>query len=280
MSDPADAPARFPLPPWLSPRTAELARDPIIQCVALIVVTSLFFALFPGVDVWFSSLFYVPGGGFPTGTIPISLALRELGSDLVRIAVVALLVIVVLKFAVPTRPSLVAPRDTLFILATLVVGPGILVNWVFKDHWGRPRPVSIDAFSGSHAFLPAWHMSDACTSNCSFVSGEASSAIWLIALAVLVPLVWRPLTVRILAVLALILSLNRIAAGGHFLSDVLLAWWFTLLVMAVGWRWLYSHPLVANERLEAGLTDAGTAIRRLAVRLIPNKKDGPPPPLP
>ena len=98
--------------------------------------------------------------------------------------------------------------------------------------------------------------------------------------AVLVPLVWRPLTVRILAVLALILSLNRIAAGGHFLSDVLLAWWFTLLVMAVGWRWLYSHPLVANERLEAGLTDAGTAIRRLAVRLIPNKKDGPPPPLP
>jgi len=273
MSDQRDAPSRYPTPPWFSPRAATLAREPIVQCLALIVLTSLVFALFPGLDLWFSSLFYLPGGGFPTGTIPISLAFRELGDDLVRITVVALLVVLILKLAFPARPSLVAPRDTLFILGTLIVGPGIIVNWVFKNHWGRPRPVSIDAFGGSHAFVPPWHISDACTSNCSFVSGEASAAIWLIVLAVLLPLAWRQFALRILAVLALLLSLNRIAAGGHFLSDTLFAWWFTLLVIAIGWRWLYTHPLVANDRLEAGLTDAGLAIRRLAARLIPEKKD-------
>ena len=274
MSDPAGTAPRYPLPPWFTPRTQTLLRDPLVFCLILIVVTSLFFAIFPGVDVWFSSLFYLPGGGFPTGTLPISLGLREFGNDLVRIVVVILIVIVLLKLAFPSLSSRIQPRDTVFILGTLVVGPGILVNWIFKNHWGRPRPVSVDAFSGSHPFVPAWHMSDACITNCSFVSGEASSAIWLLALAVLLPPAWRPLGVRLLLVLALLLSLNRIAAGGHFLSDVLLAWWFTLAVMAVGWRWLYMRPLVAPERLEAGLTDAGLAIRRF----IANLRAPPPPP--
>lgn len=273
MSEPDGSPLRYPVPPWFTPRTGALLRDPLVVCLILIFATSLFFAVFPGFDVWFSSLFYLPGGGFPVGTLPVSLGLREFSSDLIRVVVVVLIIVVLLKLAFPSQPSLVQPRDTLFILGTLVVGPGILVNWVFKNHWGRPRPVSVDAFSGSHPFVPAWHMSDACTTNCSFVSGEASSAIWLLVLAVLLPPAWRPLGLRVLLVVALVLSLNRIAAGGHFLSDTLLAWWFTLAVMAAGWRWLYTRPLIAPERLEGGLADAGWAIRRLFTRLRP-----PPPP--
>jgi membrane-associated PAP2 superfamily phosphatase len=258
-----DRPSAFPLPSWFSPRTRALFRDPLVLCLALIIVTSLFFAVFPGFDVWFSSLFYLPGGGFPAATLPVSLLLRQLAGDVVGLVVIALVFVVLLKLALPWRRSLVEPRAVIFILGTLIVGPGIVVNWIFKNHWGRPRPVSVDIFSGSHPFVPAWHMSDACTANCSFVSGEASSAIWLLVLAVLLPPAWRPVAVRILLVLAVILSLNRIAGGGHFLSDVLLAWWFTLAVMALGWRWLYTRPLVAPERFEAALTNAGLAIRRL-----------------
>jgi hypothetical protein len=56
--------------------------------------------------------------------------------------------------------------------------------------------------------------------------------------------------------------------GGHFLSDVLLAWAMTLAVIAVAYRYLYVTPLPAldNERLEASLTAAGQAIRNLVAK--------------
>ncbi len=41
-------------------------------------------------------------------------------------------------------------------------------------------------------------MSDACATNCSFISGEGSSAIWLLTFAVLLPPRWRPLGLKIL----------------------------------------------------------------------------------
>ncbi len=112
-------------------------------------------------------------------------------------------------------------------------------------------------------------MSDACTSNCSFVSGEASSAVWLLATVVLLPARWRVLAVKILVGVAIVLSLNRIAAGGHFLSDVLLAWWMTLAVIALAYRFLYLQPPAAltGTGLEAAMTRAGEAIHGLLRRL-------------
>ena len=111
-------------------------------------------------------------------------------------------------------------------------------------------------------------MTDYCSTNCSFVSGEASSAMWLLTLVVLLPEQWRGLALKILIGLAITLSLNRIAFGGHFLSDVLLAWWMTLAVIAIAWRILYVQPPAAltNDRMEAWLTDAGNGLRRLFQR--------------
>jgi lipid A 4'-phosphatase len=255
LARPAGAPAR-------------LFADPIAQSFALILATSFFFLVVPNVDLWFSGLFYQPGYGFPFGRLPASMGLRAVGNDLTAVAAVGLVVALLVKLALPMMPSLVAPRDALFILGTLLVGPGLIVNLIFKDHWGRPRPVMLEAFSSAQPFVGAWHMSDACTSNCSFVSGEASSAIWLVTLIVLLPPRWRATAVKVLIGLAIALSLNRIAAGGHFLSDVLLAWWMTLAVITIAYRYLYLTPPagLTNARLEAGLTGAGEAIRRLFTR--------------
>ena len=41
-----------------------------------------------------------------------------------------------------------------FLVILLVVGPGLLVNAVFKDHWGRPRPREIVQFGGQKQFSP------------------------------------------------------------------------------------------------------------------------------
>jgi hypothetical protein len=37
----------------------------------------------------------------------------------------------------------------LFILLSVILGPGLLVNLVFKDHWGRPRPRQVVALGGT-----------------------------------------------------------------------------------------------------------------------------------
>lgn len=269
----SDDPAESPRPhvwPFARHRPGSAAHihDPIVQAVALVVLASVFFLLFPAFDLWFSGLFYQPGYGFPMGRLPFFIDLRAFGNTLAWIIAIALAVALAIKLALPWRPSLVAPRDALFILGTLAIGPGLIVNLVFKNHWGRPRPVMLDVFSSAQPFVGVWHMSDACTTNCSFVSGEASSALWLVTIAVLFPPAWRTEAVKWLLILAVALSLNRIVVGGHFISDVVLAWGITLVVIALAYRLLYLDPPAALSAasLEAAMTRAGEAIHGLVAR--------------
>ena len=99
-----------------------------------------------------------------------------------------------------------------------------------------------------------WQHSHFCVGNCSFVSGEAATAIWFVAVAIILPLKWRKPALIVALTLAFLLSFNRVAFGRHFLSDVLLAWGLTLLVIAVVHRVVVEHPprWLANERLDMG----------------------------
>ena len=37
----------------------------------------------------------------------------------------------------------------------MALGPGLMVNTIFKDHWGRPRPVMLEVFSSAQPFVCA-----------------------------------------------------------------------------------------------------------------------------
>jgi hypothetical protein len=67
-------------------------------------------------------------------------------------------------------------------LGSLIAGPIVLVNFILKDHWGRPRPFSTTDFGGALDFVPAGSTAGKCLSNCSFVSGESAGAGWLLCL--------------------------------------------------------------------------------------------------
>ena len=70
-----------------------------------------------------------------------------------------------------------------------------------------------------------------CDGNCSFVSGEASATFWMMSFVFLAPRDLRMPVFLVVAVLTVTLSLNRVAFGGHFLSDVILSWCLTLFVL-------------------------------------------------
>jgi membrane-associated phospholipid phosphatase len=63
---------------------------------------------------------------------------------------------------------------------------------------------------------------------------------------------------------AVLIGLNRIAFGGHFLSDVLLSFGLTFLVMALLHRLFVERPPagLADPVLEARLTELGRRLNR------------------
>jgi lipid A 4'-phosphatase len=127
-------------------------------------------------------------------------------------------------------------RAAAFVALVQLLGPGLLVNVVFKDQWGRARPHQVQAFGGELRFTPAWQPSDQCHKNCSFVSGDASVGFGLIALA----WVTRRRGAWFAAGLAVgaALGVMRMAQGSHFLSDVIFSFyavWFVAWALA---RWL------------------------------------------
>lgn len=119
----------------------------------------------------------------------------------------------------------------IFLLLCVAIGPGLIVNGILKDHWGRPRPRQIAEFGGRLEYVPP--LLPARTHGKSFPCGHCSvgylyAAGWW---------VWRrghPLraagSLAAGTALGTLLGFGRMAAGGHFLSDVV---WSGLIAFGV-----------------------------------------------
>ncbi len=202
-----------------------------ILAATAVVALSVGFLLFPGVDIAVSRLFYRPEAGFFLGGDPVLKALRRSSSLVIGLMLLGAMGRMLWTWS-RGRPWGDAARRALFVVSALAVGPGLTINLVFKDLWGRARPIQIEAFGGHAVFTPVWMFSDACRANCSFVSGEGAGAAWMVAaILVLTPARWRLIAVPVTLAYAVALSMNRLAFGGHFLSDILLSWGLTAMVM-------------------------------------------------
>ena len=242
----------------------EVLHRPVAGALAALALVSLIFLLAPDLDLAVSRFFYVPPAGFSDARSSMLETLRDGGVVIewaFGLAVVAPLLIKVIS---PQLPLLVSPRATLFVLATFALGPGLIVNGILKELWGRARPRAILEFGGDAIYSPAWLISDQCERNCSFVSGEAASAFCLVALVFLVRREWRlPVAAATLAFAAAV-SFTRIAVGGHFLSDVLIAWLLTFCVMIVLYRLvLRGLPAAFDRAVEDAAGRGGKALCRL-----------------
>lgn len=117
-----------------------------------------------------------------------------------------------------------------FIVSSLAIAPGIVVNGVFKEFWGRARPSQIVDFGGDKLFTPPVVIANQCDSNCSFMSGHASLGFWVICFALLAPEKWRKMAVISAFIFGVIVGFVRIAQGGHFFSDVVFAAATTIII--------------------------------------------------
>lgn len=251
---------------WLALTAGVRLLEPMTLALGAVLVLSAYFLLFPGVDLAVSGLFHDPVRGFALSGEPLLKALRKSSSLVLGLILFGVLVLLATQALRRRRRGRASARRGWFLLAGLVVGPGLVVNTLLKDNWGRPRPVQIDAFGGEAAYVDVWRMSEACQTNCSFVSGESSSAAWMVAALVLVPAPWRRWAAWPVVAYAAALSLNRLAFGGHFLSDILLSWAITGLVLAVLHRLMVASPGAARRRRRRARTTALADLRPAYIR--------------
>jgi lipid A 4'-phosphatase len=243
------------------------ARGVALYALAVGMATALFL-LVPQVDLSASALFYDPHHGFTLRDWePLSLVYHTI--PLITWGIVAVTAAGAAWLFLMQRPMWRLDRKVLlFVALSTALGPGLLANTVFKDHWGRARPTQIEAFGGAHHFTPAPLPAAECRRNCSFVSGHAALGFSLVAFAFLLP----PGTTRRRGIAAALgfgalVGLVRVAQGGHFLSDVVWAGLLVFGVAAVLHWWIVEQDGFAapvSIRLSRQLGCVGTA---LAARL-------------
>lgn len=236
---------------------------------AAVVLLAVASVVFSGVDLWFSGLFWHPGQGFFDRDSWWAMALYR-SVPVIAYVVVGLALLMLIANAVRRRPLLLPSRAILYVLVVVAVGPGLVVNVLFKDHWGRARPRDVVEFGGTATFTPAFVVSDQCPRNCSFVAGHPSMALALVALALLISRrrrVLRRSAVAAVLVFGLLVGLGRIVQGGHFLSDVVFSAIFTLTIAWGLYRLFGLDPPAADSPVESatppvrssasGTTDSG-----------------------
>ena len=206
-------------------------RRRLYGLIAATLLVSGVFVAFPALDIAASRVFY--DGGFWLQDIPFLQSVRM--ALMLGMYGFALFVLAVFLLRLIRRQSL---RRWGFAVVSILVGPLLLVNGLFKTYWGRARPADITVFGGDKAFTPAWYISDQCDFNCSFTSGEGGA---IAATALLMAfLAWPKLGPRgrvclgwALGALTVFTAGLRVAMGRHFLSDTLLSVLLCTLVAAL-----------------------------------------------
>jgi lipid A 4'-phosphatase len=221
------------------------------------------FTLFPHIDIWFSDRFTRPFDLFWLAQAEPFASLRTLTPVMIWGSVAVAVALPIFAHFKRRPQRAFAIRAAVFVLLSLAIGPGLIVNAGLKDHWGRARPSQIVEFGGTHLFTPALQPAHECARNCSFVAGDPSAGFFLLAFALLVPLPWRRPAIAGALGVGLLLGLSRIAQGGHFLSDVVFA---GLIVGGVTWL-LHTLIMVPDgpHRIVQATGRALAAGRRLAI---------------
>lgn len=200
--------------------------EAIIVIAILVAITGVIGA--SGLDLIVSSRFYM-AGGWPVGEqFPWKLLYKIDRYPALLLAVAGLVgAATTLKRSGWNRKAC----SGVFLVLLLVLGPGLLVNVVFKDGWGRPRPRQVVEFSGSKTFLHPWQKGIAGDGR-SFPSGHASAAFYMSAPY----FIYRRRRPRLAYIwlaggicFGILMSIARITQGGHFLSDTI--WSFGMVYL-------------------------------------------------
>lgn len=212
-------------------RTENPHRKKIIISVFIAtLIFSVFFYLFPQIDLDFSSLFFEGDRNFLMTHHPFGVFYSKTVMKILIFSCIGL-VLAYIAGEFRKKPLLgLTRRRILFIVLSISLTAGLVTNAVLKNNWGRARPRDVIQFDGNLKFTPACKISDQCPKNCSFVSGDASFAFSFFCLVLLAKR-RKYLIGGGFLILASSVGLMRVLRGAHFLSDIVLAGFYTIFII-------------------------------------------------
>ncbi len=185
-----------------------------------------------GTDQAWTSWFYAergPNGGWMYGRQQPWAALYDYGNvPTILLALGAFTGYAILRLR---KAHALLTRACLVVVLTVVLGPGLIVNAILKPYWGRPRPSEVSIYGGSEQFRRVWPP-DFGGKGRSFTCGHCSMGFAFSSGVAFVP-VSPILGVGALAggvIYGVVMSLARIAQGGHFPTDCL---WSAVIVLTL-----------------------------------------------
>jgi membrane-associated PAP2 superfamily phosphatase len=223
-------------------------RPPILVPLVILIVLTGLVRMF-NLDLRTSIAFYDAGNSaevWPWNLNPVIQFLYVYGTIP---AIGAASIAGIIWIASAFRPELVKHRGlAMFMALVMAVGPGLIINAVFKDHFGRPRPRDVEQLGGDKPFLPVLQP-DFSQNEKSFPSGHASMGFYWMCLGVFYwernrRLGWGFLLFGV--AYGGLMGFGRIVQGGHWLSDILWAGGFVYLTAWVLYRTLRLGPAYSS----------------------------------
>ena len=215
--------------------------------LVLLVVSIVFLLIFRStdqIDLFVSELFFAEAdcvtlvegarcGKFPTRYHPDWQFAREIGHNLPPILMAATSLHLSWLLMFKANKTLHQLYPPLIALMSGLAGPLLAVNIILKEFWGRPRPSQTSFFDGENPYVPPGDISSYCESNCSFVSGEAAAAFWMLALMFYFKGRARIWFVVAILPVASFIAMLRVAFGRHYISDVVMAALLMMLIIVL-----------------------------------------------
>lgn len=201
--------------------------DFLIPVAILMVLTIVFWVT--DFDVAIQKNFFVQGEGWVYKNLQPWRFLYDYGT----LPAIILAAASLLAFIGSFRIRKITPYRKVFVffVVLMIIGPGLIVNTIFKGHWGRPRPRHIEVFGGSQPFLYVWEKGKTGEGH-SFPSGHASMGFFLFAPYFILrrnSKKWSVIFLTIGVSAGIVIGLARMVQGGHFASDVIWSGGFVYL---------------------------------------------------
>ncbi len=243
------------------PPSRSVRAELLVVAALLAAATAVFWTT--GLDLAAGDLFRTPCCSWPMADRPLWAFVYRYGVLLGVLLAAAALVTYTLTWWLPER-LLAWRRPALFLVLAAALGPGLTVNVIFKDHWGRPRPREVVELGGQERFLPVLVKGSDPQAK-SFPCGHCAIGFYLSVPWLVLRRRRRALALGfLLAGLAwgATLGAARMMAGGHFLSDV---------IWSAGMVWLVAlglHRLLRPEEAPAPPSAEALARQRGKARLV------------
>lgn len=216
----------------------------LFPVVAVFVLFAGIFLIFPHIDLTVSHIFFDEQRGFFLARQPVLLFFHYATPLLSRALAVIYLFLLVIWFITRWSPKFLPPLATLYLLATLVIGSGVVIAGV-KEVVGRARPDEIVEFHGQKHFSRPLTISGQCTKNCSFPSGHAAVGFYFLSFSFLSVRYRKPIFAAGFA-FGCIVALSRIMMGKHYLSDVVSSGYLVYLTSFVLYHYVFFRKKEAS----------------------------------